>query len=458
MMSGRREETYELGYDPYDAESILRYAKRLEGRTLREVTGVEELADPRRRRGSFGNAVEEHYFRYDINSDSHPDFDKVGLELKTTPVKRNARGELVAKERLVLTMIDYMNVVDEDFEHSHLLEKASDILLITYLYEPDVSPLDYVIEAVVRWGIPDEDLPQIRHDWETVVAKVRSGHAEDISGSDTLYLEACTKAANSSVRREQPFSDVPAKPRAWALKSSYMTTVQRRLIDDMRRLPRSAGERELSLLELVRARFAPYRGCTEQELADAFGIARSKQRAALITRRILGVAEDDRIEEFEKAGLRPKTMHVRRTGMPKEAVSFPAFDYRRLAVQEFEASEFAEQLQRAYLFVVYREDEQGAYRLDDVHIWQMPDGDVEEARRCYEQMRRNVITGRADVSVGSKENRCCHVRPHGRNRDDTCEQPFGPPVTKKSFWLNQCYVRDELARLSDERVTRDIRA
>ena len=316
-----------------------------------------------------------------------------------------------------------------------------------------MSPLDYVIEAVVRWGIPEEDLPQIKRDWETVVDKVRAGHAEDISGSDTLYLEACTKAANGSVRRAQPYSDVPAKPRAWALKASYMTAVQRRVMDGMRQLPRAEEERELSLLELVRARFESYRGRTEEELADGFGIAKSKQRAARITSHILGVAEDDRIEEFEKAGIRPKTMHVRRSGTPKEAVSFPAFDYRDLARQAFEASDFYEQLQRAYLFVVYREDDEGAYRLDDVYIWQMSDDDVAEAKRCYEQMQQNVRAGRADIAVHTAENRCCHVRPHARNKDDTCEQPFGPPVTKKSFWLNQAYVRSELARLSEERAT-----
>lgn len=452
-MSDKARDGQVRGYDPYDVDSIVEYASLLKGRTLREMIDVDELDEPHRRRGSFGNAVEEYYFRYDINSDSRPDFDEVGLELKTTPVKRNAKGELVAKERLVLTMIDYMDVVDEDFEHSHLLEKASDILLITYLYEPDVSPLDYVIEAVVRWGIPEEDLPQIKRDWETVVDKVRAGHAEDISGSDTLYLEACTKAANGSVRRAQPYSDVPAKPRAWALKASYMTAVQRRVMDGMRQLPRAEEERELSLLELVRARFESYRGRTEEELADGFGIAKSKQRAARITSHILGVAEDDRIEEFEKAGIRPKTMHVRRSGTPKEAVSFPAFDYRDLARQAFEASDFYEQLQRAYLFVVYREDDEGAYRLDDVYIWQMPDDDVAEAKRCYEQMQQNVRAGRADIAVHTAENRCCHVRPHARNKDDTCEQPFGPPVTKKSFWLNQAYVRSELARLSEERAT-----
>ena len=207
-----------LDYDSNSAESIVEYAGKLSGKTLREVTNLTELEDPHRRRGSFGSALEEYYFKIKPNSSPKADFDGAGLELKTTPLKRNSKGELVAKERLVISQINYMDVVNEDFEHSHLMEKAKDILMVSYLYEPDKNPLDYKIQFVARWGIPPEDIPQIKHDWETVVKRVRSGHAEEISGGDTLYLEACTKAKDSTVRTAQPFSDVPAKPRAGRLR------------------------------------------------------------------------------------------------------------------------------------------------------------------------------------------------------------------------------------------------
>ena len=180
-------------YDPTDRGSILAYAQRLVGKTLRQVTDAGDLADPHRRRGSFGNALEEHYFDYAINSDSSADFAEAGLELKATPLKLVKKGKqevLVAKERLVLGMIDYDTVVNESFDISHVLQKCSDVLLVSYVYEKEKNPVDYVIVAVAEWRIPEEDLPQIRTDFETIVAKVRAGHAEDISGSDTMYLEA----------------------------------------------------------------------------------------------------------------------------------------------------------------------------------------------------------------------------------------------------------------------------
>ncbi len=439
-----------LGYDRNDKDSIIKYAQRLVGKTLREMTDADALADPHKRRGSFGNAVEELYFKYAPNSDSEADFSEVGLELKATPIKaikNGKRTEYAAKERLVLGMIDYMALpAEKNFEHSHLAKKCSDMILVTYEYKKDCNPVDYVVKAVGEWGIPAEDLPQIKADWNTIYNKVCSGHAEDISGSDTMYLEACTKAANSSVRRKQPFSDVPAKPRAWALKASYMTTVQRGLLGRAEALPRSEEEKELDLLSLVRSRFSDYFGRTEDELRVEFNLSKCKHLCARITNRILGVNDDAQIAEFVKADIVPKTIRLQRNGRPKEAVSFPRFDYFELENTEFEDSDFYGYLQQKYLLVLYREDADGDYRLSDVLFWQMPDRDLEEARRCYEAMRDNVRQGRADISVKSSENRCCHVRPHARNDEDRLPQPHGEPVVKKCFWLNQRYLADEIAK------------
>ena len=71
---------------------------------------------------------------------------------------------------------------------------------------------------------------------------------------------------------------------------------------------------------------------------------------------------------------------------------------------------------------------------------------LEEACRCYEQMQANVRAGRAEDSVKSTENRCCHVRPKGRDGNDVRPQPYGEPVVKKCFWLNQKYLAGEIVR------------
>lgn len=445
-----------LPYDKHSRESIVHYAMELQGSTLREKAGANKLADIQRNKGSFGSAVEYHYFKIDNNSVSAPDFQEAGIELKTTPLKRLKNNALAAKERLVIGMIDYMSVVDETFETSHFLEKSKNILLISYLWEPNTDPLDYPIELVRLidfLDLPEADLVQIKADWETIVDKVRNGRAHEISGSDTFYLEACTKAANSSVRRDQPFSSERAKPRAWALKASFMTAMSNRLIENAQAISRSESEERLSLSQLIENRFAPYLGLTEAELGERFGYLtpgkrKPKNLCALITRRILGVADDARIDEFEKANVVPKTMRIKRNGMPKESVSFPRFDYFDVAEKPYAESSFAHHIEQKYLFVIYREDDEGDYRLAEAVFWQMPDSDVEEAERCYEEMRSRIINGRAQDSVKSSENRCCHVRPHARNNEDTLPTPQGDNVVKKCFWLNAGYLKDEIARIA----------
>ena len=60
----------------------------------------------------------------------------------------------------------------------------------------------------------------IEHDFNVIKDKICAGKAHELSEGDTLYLGAATKAATSEDRREQPFSDELAKPRAFAFKNS----------------------------------------------------------------------------------------------------------------------------------------------------------------------------------------------------------------------------------------------
>ena len=441
-------------YDDADVDSIVTYARKLEGTRLRDYVDRNAIANPRRQRGVVGNLIERYYFLYKPNNDKRPDFPKVGLELKVTPMKLVRKNEYVAKERLVITDINYYGVIAETYETSHFFEKASSILLAVYLWEPEVDPLDYVFKLVEHWHIPPEDAPQLKADWETVVAKVKDGHAEDISSRDTLYLEACTKASDSSVRTGQPRSDVLAKPRAWALKKSYMTIVENKFLENMETIRRRPSERDLDLLSLVQERFQPYLGKTEAELAAVFGYVHAGRRlpkdlCALITKRILGVDEKSKITEFEKAGIKPKTIRVKKNGVPKESVSFPAFDYVKLAKTPFEDSDFYGYLQQRYLFVIYCKDAVGEkYRLSKVLLWQMPESDYGEAKRCYEEMQKHVIEGHAEQSVSKKRNRCCHTRPHSSQKEKPVLTPQGDLVGKKCFWLNNDYIASEIAKAS----------
>lgn len=144
-----------------------------------------------KRKGLFGDIIEEYLFGIKNNNDRAPDFKNAGIELKTTPLKRHSKNKYSAKERLVFSMIDYMNIIYEDWNTSSFLEKNKLLLLMFYLFEKDQNILDYKFKFVklldLLSEISEADIVQIKKDWETIVNKVKDGEAHLLSEGDTAY-------------------------------------------------------------------------------------------------------------------------------------------------------------------------------------------------------------------------------------------------------------------------------
>jgi len=220
-------------YNEMDKESILNYAKRLEGKTLRDLLSIEELnemgKDEEGNKGKYGQKIEKHYFKYAINSDKSADF-PCGLELKATPLKRLQNGTLSPKERLVCNIINYEDIIYEDWENSSFLEKNSEILLLRYIDPMDksISQLDYQIVDVQIHNIFSNPSvsAQFEKDWNVITDKIKRGEAHNLSESDTVFLGACTKGSTAAKSlRTQPNSIVKAKQRAFSFKTKYMKTL-----------------------------------------------------------------------------------------------------------------------------------------------------------------------------------------------------------------------------------------
>ena len=79
------------------------------------------------------------------------------------------------------------------------------MLLMSYEHLADRPKGDFRIDEAVLFSFPEDDLAIIEHDWETIMEKVRTGRAHEISEGDTLYLAACTKGATAASVRPQPF-------------------------------------------------------------------------------------------------------------------------------------------------------------------------------------------------------------------------------------------------------------
>ena len=122
-------------------------------------------------------------------------------------------------------------------------------------------------------------------------------------------------------------------------------------------------------------------------------------------------------------------------------MSFPAFKCNELASQDWENSDFSYQIENKFLFVVFKEDENGEDRLLKVLYWNMPYQDRLEAMRVWEEAKRRVMINARDLPRTS-ESKVAHVRPHAKNKKDVDLTPQGELIVKRCFWLNGSYIAD----------------
>jgi DNA mismatch repair protein MutH len=404
--------------------------------------------------------MEENVFQYEANSDANPDFYEAKIELKVTPVKKNKNGTYSAKERLVLNIINYMEEYKNTFETSSFWHKNENLNLMFYLWEEGVPRSDYKIIKHLLYTYPEEDLYIIKQDWEVIVNKIRNGLAHEISEADTLYLGACTKGANKESVREQPFSEILAKQRAYCLKTSYMTNLVRtRVMDEYTESLISAEElQNKTFEESLYDKIKSFIGKSKTELINKFGLnPKSKDVIERIFAKMLGIkGKVNDTDEFQKANITCKTIRVNENNTITESMSFPAFKYKEIILEEWETSILRNTFsENKYLFVIFKEKNNEFY-FSGIKLWNMPLSILDtEVKSVWDKTVELIKNGNIVKSVGKtrktnfpgmKENNVAHVRPHGRDSKDVFELSVvdkltGSKVyTKHCFWLNNKYI------------------
>lgn len=440
-------------------EAVLKRGQELIGIPLKEIDTTGRISTGK---GAIGTVIEESWYGYTPNSESEPDFPEAGVELKVTPYVKK-KGEIRAKERLVCNIINYMEEYSRTFETSSFWHKCQTMLLMSYQHLIEKEKGDFMIDAAVLFSFPEEDLMIIENDWKKIMEKVRCGKAHELSEGDTMYLAACTKGANAQTTREQPFSDVPAKQRAYSLKASYMTQILNKyifgkeesnsIIKDWHKLHTESFEDHI--IKTV----SKYYGKTQEELALHFNVSiGSKAVNEILLAKMFGIR--GRIQdslEFKKAGIMPKTIRVRKNGTIKESMSFATFDFIEMSQEEeWEESDIYNIIAPArFLFVIFKERADGKYVFERVMFWNIPIEDLDEVRKVWEKavttIRRGVklIPGARGISNDLpkiKDNPVAHLRSHGNNGQDQLPLPDGRTMTRQSFWLNNTYILKQITQ------------
>lgn len=466
-------------------EDLLKYSKKLEGHSLREIVDEADYENAYYGgKGSLGQNVEKLFFGYTPNSIQEPDFDSLERELKVAPLKKiskktnseNLRLQkgLAAKERIVLTIIDYCKLAEESWENNSMKDKIR-LLLMFYLHESEKKNIDLKFELIDFWEPSKEDMKIIREDWKTIQEKVLVGQAHYISEGDTLYLGACTKGSTTEKSyRKQPMNKELAKQRAFSLKSSYVNSILEELLTRKENLNKKKiifnvmSELDEDLETAIRKKFEPFIENSVANISSQLKISLSsaKNFYSILINKILVNSENAIISELEKAGIKLKVIRVNNKGQIAEDISFPTFDFIRLSEEIWDESELRTMLEESkYLFVVLQMKVSNSefkkldlpYKMENIFlkkiiIWNMPIKDIDGPVKKMWQKTKDIIINGIEINMrgsrrynnfpGSSEGLIMHVRPHGQNSKDLLPLPNGGSFTKQSFWFNRKYIEE----------------
>ena len=451
-----------LPYDITSAKSIFEYSKGLLGRTLRDFTW--EGYEPKTGKGGLGQMVENIYFLLETNCYPGADFTEAGMELKCTPLKKSKQEELLIKERLVCNMINYCEVVEQDFEHSHFYLKCQLMLLLFYLHQANCDNLDLEFLFSVLWKLPEKDLLIIRHDYDVIIGKIKQGKAHELSEGDTMYLGACRKGQKGESLMKQPNNDIEAPRRAFSLKMAYMRTILEYVLNSGKNAVSNVAGVQSELVstkallkhsfdDILLSRFKQYLKMPYKRIAKRKKIDISnnpKNKFAMIANAIAAstkCSNVNRSEEFLKAGLTMKTIRVQANGNIKESMSFENIDYIEVAeCEEWIDSRLYELYSSRFMFVVFKEQNQGKedYVLDDVFFWTMPQKDLDLAEEYWNHIKTNILEDHISEEYWWKgaDRKKFHVRPKAQKAVDLAPTPNGKGAKKFCYWFNNDYVRE----------------
>lgn len=439
-------------YDDTSIASIVFYSHSLIGKSLAEASNVEPDKLRAKGKGGLGVLVEWAYFDLQSSNKPEPDFERVGLELKTTPLKKYVRDKKPrCKENLKLTTLNPFEVDVESWATSRVVSKCGLMLILTYMHEdgkpPEALRFTEVQKVINLLDKEQVDSTQFRLDFEKIQRFIREGRAHELSCGDTSYLIANTSGAGKGKGlRKQPYSAELMKPRSFMIRKDYLDVIL--LGAEAKNVLPTSGD--MSIEDSAMDLLAPHLGKTINELAahtSFFGSTRTdKAYYRGLSVRLLG-GNGRSIPEFDKAGIKLKVIRLKKTGIMREEMSFKNFQPIEIVSELWEESTFFEEIQQKFLFVVFKETEDGSEVLYKAGFWTMPYQDRLEAQEVWEETKRRIANNNHALP-GISETRVAHVRPHARNKMDTYPTPHGGAETKKSFWLNRSYLRHAIEELS----------
>ncbi|MDJ0891417.1 MAG: DNA mismatch repair endonuclease MutH [Gammaproteobacteria bacterium] len=214
---------------PSTEQELLARARDLAGKTLGELAwkhGRSVPKDLRRAKGWFGQLIEET-LGATAASLAEPDFQQLGIELKTIPIGRDGKP----RESTYVCVVPLTGGDALIWKDSWVRRKLQRVLWVPVQADPDVPLAERRAGSALLWDLEPDLEAVLRTDWEELMDMVCLGQLEQISARHGKYLQIRPKAANSRALRwaiGETGERILTNPRGFYLRTAFTGEVLRR--------------------------------------------------------------------------------------------------------------------------------------------------------------------------------------------------------------------------------------
>ena len=218
--------------DPPASEAeLLDKAKAISGKTLQQIATIHKLSVPlhlRNAKGWIGELIEIS-LGASATSLPEPDFQYIGVELKTIPVNHYGKP----KESTYVCTASLTPDTDTTWETSLVKRKLSRVLWVPIEADPDIPLPARRVGTAIPWSPDRHQENVLRQDWEEFMDMIMMGELEQITARHGQYLQIRPKAANAKALRkgfDMDGNKILTMPRGFYLRASFTSLILEKAI------------------------------------------------------------------------------------------------------------------------------------------------------------------------------------------------------------------------------------
>lgn len=201
---------------------LMSRCKIITGLTFAQLSrriGLPIPEHPMQRKGWAGQAL-ELALGATAGNQSLPDFENLGIELKTIPINQMGKPA----ESTFVTTIPLLTIQQQTWETSQCFAKLKRVLWIPLEGDRNIPFHTRRIGSALLWTPSAEQVGILKRDWLELTLMIGTGKLAEIDATMGEYLQVRPKAANSkslSYGLDEEGNKIQTLPRGFYLRSRF---------------------------------------------------------------------------------------------------------------------------------------------------------------------------------------------------------------------------------------------